>query len=348
MLNHEPYMHRCLQLARLSQGYAAPNPMVGAVLVHNQQIIGEGWHQQYGGPHAEVACFESVPPHLKYLIPHSTLYVSLEPCNHYGKTPPCSLRIVQEGVQHVVIGCQDPFEKVNGTGIERLRQAGVQIETGILEKECLALNQPFFTYHIKKRPYITLKWAETVNGFMAGVEPAPLPISSAPARRWVHKLRSSRAAIMVGTCTALIDNPRLDNRLWWGKPPLRVVTDTRGQLPKDSHLLQQPEGLVVFSNEGPAAYPQGCTVLPVPVGQSAAIQYYMEQLHALQVQSVLVEGGAALHQAFLDAGLWDEVVVVKSTRMKVADGLRAPRFTPPAVHSRLRLGTDEIRTYLQG
>lgn len=342
---HTHYMHRCIQLARLGAGYTAPNPMVGAVLVHEHTIIGEGWHQQYGGPHAEVHCFETVPAHLRHLIPQSTLYVSLEPCNHFGKTPPCSLRILQEGVSHVVVGCTDPFEAVNGTGIARLRSAGVQVEVGVLTAECRALNQAFFTYHEKKRPWVTLKWAQTADGYLDDTAPEPLAISSAPARRWVHKLRSSRAAIMAGTHTVLADNPLLDNRLWWGKPPLRVITDRSGQVPPQHRIFQNPDGLIVFSNAAADFFPKGCKVLPVPVPNNERVAYYLQQLYSLQVQSVLVEGGAALLHSFLAEGLWDETIILRSRHVNAGAGLPAP--PTPAVAGRIlgRLGSDTIDIY---
>jgi diaminohydroxyphosphoribosylaminopyrimidine deaminase/5-amino-6-(5-phosphoribosylamino)uracil reductase len=271
--------------------------------------------------------------------------VNLEPCNHFGKTPPCSLRILQEAVPHVVVGCTDPFEAVNGTGVARLRSAGVQVEVGVLAAECRELNQAFFTYHEKKRPWVTLKWAQTADGYLDDTAPEPLPISSAPARRWVHKLRSSRAAIMVGTHTVLADNPLLDNRLWWGRAPLRVITDRSGQVPPQHRIYQNPDTLIVFSNAAPDLFPKGCKVLPIPVPNHERVAYYLQQLYRLNVQSILVEGGGALLHSFLAEGLWDETIVLSSQHVNAGAGIPAP--PPPAVVRRTlgRLGSDVIDIY---
>ncbi|HVS95811.1 MAG TPA: bifunctional diaminohydroxyphosphoribosylaminopyrimidine deaminase/5-amino-6-(5-phosphoribosylamino)uracil reductase RibD, partial [Puia sp.] len=211
-------MRRCLQLARLGAGHVAPNPMVGAVLVFEDRVIGEGYHRRYGGPHAEPECIASVAEPDKTLIGRSTLYVSLEPCAHHGKTPPCADLIVRMGISRVVIGCRDPFPEVNGKGIERLRAAGVEVQTGILEDECVRLNKRFFTFHLEDRPFIVLKWAQTARGFIAhsraGAE--RLRISNEITDRLVHKWRSEEASILVGPRTAVLDDPALTVRLWKG------------------------------------------------------------------------------------------------------------------------------------
>ncbi|MBC7722390.1 MAG: bifunctional diaminohydroxyphosphoribosylaminopyrimidine deaminase/5-amino-6-(5-phosphoribosylamino)uracil reductase RibD, partial [Pedobacter sp.] len=214
-------MFRCLELAVLGKGNVAPNPMVGSVLVHEGRIIGEGYHQLYGQPHAEVNCINSVAENDKYLIPQSTLYVSLEPCSHFGKTPPCSDLIIKHDIKKVVVGCRDSYEEVNGKGIENLQQNGVEVVLGILENDCKNLNKRFFTFHTKKRPFIILKWAETANGKIASNTNERLLISNDFSNRVVHKWRSEEGAILVGTKTASLDNPSLNNRLWHGKNPIR-------------------------------------------------------------------------------------------------------------------------------
>ena len=216
-IDHYTYMQRCLQLAVLGAGNVAPNPMVGAVLVNNGDIIGEGYHQQYGGPHAEPNCINDVPVEMKHMIPGSTLYVSLEPCAHFGKTPPCADLIIKTGIKKVVVGCRDPFSKVDGKGIDKLRNAGVEVIIGEWENECKELNKRFFTFHTKSRPYIVLKWAQTANGKMAAEGEDRLLISNDYTNRLVHKWRSEEAAILVGRNTALMDNPSLTTRLWKGK-----------------------------------------------------------------------------------------------------------------------------------
>ena len=217
-------MHRCLELAEKAAGHVAPNPMVGAVLVHEGIIIGEGYHQIYGGPHAEVNCIASVPSSLQHLIQDSVIYVSLEPCAHHGKTPPCADLIIRHNIRHVVIGCRDPFVEVDGKGIEKLHAAGIKTETGILEKECRELNKRFFTFHTKHRPFIILKWAQTGDGKI-GTENNRLHITGSVTNRLVHKWRSEESAILVGANTALADNPQLTTRLWSGNSPTRLIID---------------------------------------------------------------------------------------------------------------------------
>ena len=218
-------MERCLELARKAIGYVAPNPMVGAVLVHENRIIGEGWHREFGQAHAEVNCIDSVIEDDKKYIAYSTLYVSLEPCSHFGKTPPCADLIIKNGIQHVVIGSRDPFPDVNGKGIEKLRSAGINVSVGLMEDECIQLNKRFFTFYNKHRPYIILKWAETADGKLSAGSKERLKISNEYSNRLVHQWRSEEASIMIGTNTALYDDPELTTRLWHGRSPTRVVVD---------------------------------------------------------------------------------------------------------------------------
>ncbi len=237
----ESFMHRCLELARLGAGYVAPNPMVGAVLLHEGRIIGEGWHKEYGKAHAEVNCINAVKESERQFISQSTLYVSLEPCAHHGKTPPCTDLIIRHKIPRVVIGCRDSFKEVDGKGIEKLKAAGIEVETAVLEQECRELNKRFFTFHTKQRPYIILKWAQTSDGFIAPLIPPKVGISEPQTQRLfisneysnilVHQWRSEEAAIMVGTNTALLDNPELTTRLWPGPSPVRLVIDLNLRLP---------------------------------------------------------------------------------------------------------------------
>ena len=230
-------MHRCLELAQLAAGNTAPNPMVGSVLVHNDKIIGEGYHQVYGQAHAEVNCISSVKPEHQGLIPQSTIYVSLEPCAHFGKTPPCADLIIKHQIPKVVVGCRDPFVQVNGKGIEKLQAAGIEVTVGVLEKECKELNKRFFTFHTEHRPYIILKWAQTADLKIAAEDYGRVLISNAQSNRIVHKWRSEEMAILVGTNTALFDDPELNTRLWPGGHPIRLVVDMNLRLPSSLKLF---------------------------------------------------------------------------------------------------------------
>src|SRR4051812_3591439 len=243
----EKYMHRCLELARLGAGNVAPNPMVGAVFVHEGRIIGEGYHQEYGKAHAEVNCVNSVSNEDKKFVSSSILYVSLEPCSHYGKTPPCTNLIIKEKIPRVVVGCRDPFKEVAGKGIEKLQDAGVEVTVGILEKECKELNKRFLTFHTQHRPYIILKWAQTANGKIGNRDSERLFITNEFANHLVHKWRSEEMAILVGTNTAFIDNPELTNRLWNGKSPIRLIVDTHLRLPSSLKIFNEQQPTIVFN-----------------------------------------------------------------------------------------------------
>ena len=230
------YMYRCLQLAGKGAGHVAPNPMVGAVLVHNDRILGEGYHQVYGQAHAEVNCINSVLPDDVPLIPDSTLYVSLEPCAHFGKTPPCADLIIKKQIRKVVIGCRDPFKEVDGKGIERLKAAGIEVISGVLEAACTDLNKRFFTFHTFNRPYVILKWAESANGKISGSGNERVFISNAWTNTLVHKWRSEESAIAVGTNTAMLDNPFLTTRLWPGRNPVRILLDKKLIIPRSHNI----------------------------------------------------------------------------------------------------------------
>ena len=326
MTTDERYMARCLQLARCGQVEAAPNPMVGAVIVHNGLIIGEGYHRQCGGPHAEVNAIASVKD--ERLLCEATMYVSLEPCAHYGKTPPCADLIVSKRIPRVVIGCRDSFDQVDGKGIQKLRSAGIDVTVGILEKECLDLNHAFFTYHGKKRPYIVLKWAQSQDGYMDSLrekngEHAPVRFSTDESTLRVHRLRALSDAILVGRRTAVLDNPSLTTRLWPGKNPMRLVIDRKGVLGKGLRLFDNTVKTVVFTevfrnSEGLDQVEQvqlnfADDIVPQIVGY----------LYEHKVQRLLVEGGAHTLQAFIDAGLWDEATV-EIAPVVLGDGVKVP------------------------
>ena len=332
-------MHRCLQLARLGAGYAAPNPLVGSVLVFQDRIIGEGCHQQYGGPHAEVNCFDSVKDSDRQFITECTLYVSLEPCAHFGKTPPCANRIVAEGIRRVVIGMQDPFAAVNGKGIAILQQSGIEVITGVLEKECRWLNRRFLTFHTKKRPYIHLKWAQTADGFMGYGEGERLLISGGLTNRLVHRFRSEEAAILVGTQTALLDNPQLSNRWWWGASPLRVVIDRKSRLPRYGDLFTDGKPLMLLT-ENPQVGEGAVT--EILLSENTGLSPMLEVLYNHNIQSVLVEGGAKLLQSFLDEGIWDEAHIITNTSLLANTGIKAPAISG-FLQSSKKLGFDSIK-----
>lgn len=318
-------MRRCLQLASLGCGHVAPNPMVGAVVVHEGRIIGEGYHRCYGKPHAEVNAIASVAD--ESLLPQSTLYVSLEPCSHYGKTPPCAELIVAKRIPRVVVGCLDPFPAVSGRGVARLREAGIEVVTGVLEAECLALNRTFMTFQTRHRPFVTLKWAQSSDGFIDRLrepgEPAAR-ISDDVSAVWVHRLRAEADAILVGTRTAIADNPSLTTRLWPGRSPLRIVLDEHARVPADRQLFT--DGLPTLVVTGPETdYPElspSVEVVHLPFGE-ALIPALLDELYRRRLQHLVVEGGAALLQSFIGAGHWDEARV-ETGPLVLEQGVAAP------------------------
>lgn len=320
----EFFMLRCIHLATLGAGKVAPNPMVGAVLVHDGRIIGEGYHKIYGQAHAEVNCVNSVKEADRHLIPASTMYVSLEPCAHFGKTPPCANLIVAEKIREVVIGCVDTFSAVAGKGIAILENAGVTVRTGILEAECRELNSRFFTFHEQKRPYIILKWAECQAGYMGTKDGHPVHISNRYSDRMVHRWRTEESSILVGSHTAVMDNPRLNNRLWTGKDPLRIVIDPHNKVPATHHL---------HDGSQPTFFFRGTTLTQL-----------MQELHEKGVLSVLVEGGAATLHRFIEEGLWDEARVIRGA-ITLPGGLPAPRLKNAKLTTETSLEGDHIFTY---
>ena len=320
------FMQRCIDLARLGASNVAPNPMVGCVIVHNDVIIGEGYHQVYGGPHAEVNAIQNVKD--KTLLSQSTLYVNLEPCNHHGKTPPCSLLILEYKIPHVVIGCVDSFSEVAGKGIENLRKNGVNVEVGLLEKECLWLNRRFFTFHNKKRPYIILKWAQTANGFMdidrsqnkqLGIQ----WITQPETQQLTHKWRSEEAGILVGKNTALNDNPSLTCRAIEGVNPTRIVIDKKLELKRTLNLFNSGEKVVVF-NEIKTETSDNIQYVKLNFGNNILPQL-LDHLYELNLLSVIIEGGKNTIEQFIQTNLWDEARVLKG-ESTFSQGVIAPQL----------------------
>ncbi|WP_419800914.1 bifunctional diaminohydroxyphosphoribosylaminopyrimidine deaminase/5-amino-6-(5-phosphoribosylamino)uracil reductase RibD [Mucilaginibacter sp.] len=327
-MDHEKYMRRCLELAGLGAGFVSPNPMVGAVIVHENKIIGEGYHQKYGQPHAEVNAVKAVfarHQHAKSLLKEATIYVSLEPCAHHGKTPPCADLIIKHQIPKVVVGCRDPFVQVDGKGIEKLRNAGIEVIENVLETECLDLNKRFFTRVLKQRPYVILKWAETADGFFAPEDGSQQWISDPLAKRLVHQWRSEEDAVLVGKNTAAADDPQLNNRYQPNaKQPKRVVLDRRLELKPNLNLFDRSAETLVF-NEVKTALDGNLKYISLENFDLFLPQYVLFQLYLQDIQSVIVEGGAKTLQLFLDAGLWDEARVFRS-KNHWGKGIRSPRI----------------------
>lgn len=332
-------MLRCLQLAKLGSGNVMPNPMVGALLVYNETIIGEGYHQKYGEAHAEVNCINSVSENDRVLIPQSTMYVSLEPCAHFGKTPPCADLIIQKKIPRVVIGCRDIYKDVSGKGIQKLQNAGVQVITGVLKEECTNLNKRFFTFYNKQRPYIILKWAESFDGNIGAKDFSRVFISNEFTNHLVHQWRSEEAAILVGTNTALHDNPLLNNRYWIGKTPTRVIIDMSLRLPLSLNIFNKGERTIIFNTKKSA---EEKNLIYYKIDEDNVLQGAINALYKLGIQSVLVEGGGRLLQSFIDAKLWDEVRIIKNESVIIENGIPAPVLSHYRVEKREQYSTDTI------
>lgn len=320
-MDYAKYMRRCLQLARLGCYYVAPNPMVGAVLVREtpetgEEVLAEGWHERFGEGHAEVNCFRHAAETGITDFTGCTLFVSLEPCSHYGKTPPCAKLIIEKGVRKVVVGTLDPNPQVAGNGVRMLREAGIEVVTGVEEAACRELNKRFLCLHEKHRPYVVLKWAQTADGYMDGLRDVndlslrgkPLVISNSVTKQLVHQMRAENMAIMVGTRTALLDNPRLCTTRWSGRNPLRVVLDRHGVIPRDSKLFSADAETLVYTDTD--------------------YQYILSDLAARGIHSLMVEGGAQLLTTILESGIWDEIHLEVSPQ-QVGQGVKAPVLSCP-------------------
>lgn len=319
------FMQRALYLARLGAGSVAPNPLVGAVLVHEGRIIGEGWHQQYGQAHAEVNCINSVKPEDQNKIKESTIYVTLEPCAHFGKTPPCAALIMQHKIPKVVIACVDTFSEVAGKGIQQLRDAGIAVELGMMEQDARWLNRRFFTFHEKKRPYVLLKWAESADGFIAPENGRKVMLSNALAQRYVHKMRHEEAAIMVGYNTALADDPFLTDRFFGTQQPLRIVYDPDNALPDQLHLKTDGHKTIIY-NHKQTAVKGNCNYVQLVSPVKEPVMAILADLHQRGINSLIVEGGTKTLETFMRCDLWDEAHIIK-TSATIARGTTAPRLS---------------------
>lgn len=312
-MEYANYIAHCIEIARRGEYFVAPNPMVGAVLVGpDGQILAEGWHEKYGEGHAEVNCFK----HLEMSRPRDfemsqcTLFVSLEPCSHYGKTPPCAKLIIEKGVGRVVVGMLDPNPLVAGKGVQMLRDAGIEVVVGVLEKECRELNKRFLCLHEKHRPYVILKWAQTADGFIdiKRTSGSPLKISTPATKQIVHKMRAENMAIMVGTNTVLLDNPRLLNTHWEGRNPIRVTVDRHNRIPSDARILSDDSETIVYRDR---------TDWP----------FITEDLAKRNIHSILVEGGTTLLNHILETGIWDEMHVEVAPELAIGEGVSAPKVS---------------------
>ncbi|KPM48830.1 bifunctional diaminohydroxyphosphoribosylaminopyrimidine deaminase/5-amino-6-(5-phosphoribosylamino)uracil reductase RibD [Jiulongibacter sediminis] len=318
-MNDLLYMQRALELAALGKGSVSPNPMVGCVIVYNDQIIGEGWHKKYGGPHAEVNAIQDVKN--KDLLSESTAYVTLEPCSHFGKTPPCADLLISHRIKKVVICNTDPFPQVNGKGIQKLKDAGIEVITGVLEKKGLELNKRFFTSIEQNRPYVILKWAESADGFVANPDGSPFPISGQISQMHSHKWRTEEDAIMVGSNTVFKDNPSLTARKWTGKNPVRVIIEGHSSIPDNSHIFDLSVKTFVFTFKV-RPDKENLTFIKIEDGTNL-IDFVLTELHKLNIRSLIVEGGPRLHQLFFENGNYDEERVFKSKALMLKHGIQA-------------------------
>ena len=338
------FMQRCLDLAAIGKGQTYPNPMVGSVIVYNGKIIGEGYHKKCGGPHAEVNAVNSVKD--KSLLKNSTLYVNLEPCAHQGRTPACSTMIINEKILRVVIGSSDNFEKVNGKGIAMLQNAGIDVTVGVLEEQCRKLNRRFFTYNEKKRPYIILKWAMTIDGFIDFKRTPDTPIqpnwiTDDYAKILVHKWRSEEMAIMVGTNTAEKDNPSLNVREWHGQSPVRIVLDKNLRLNKTLDLFNSQIKTVVYTEQKKESR-KNLEFYTTPFDNNL-LDNIFKDLYQREIQSVIIEGGAQLLNSLIKIGLWDEARVFMGEKLFL-EGIKAPsiKLLPNNI---LNFGKNKLLTY---
>ncbi len=343
MQTHEIWMRRCLQLAGLGKGLVAPNPMVGAVLVHKGRILSEGYHARYGERHAEAMCLDNLRPEDRPLLCESTMYVNLEPCSHVGKQPPCAGRLVREEVGRIVACNSDPFSAVSGRGFQLLSLAGIPYQKGVLEEEGRWLNRRFFTFQEQQRPYIILKWAQTADGFMAPTDRSRTAISGPLAKVLVHRWRTEESAILIGKATALFDDPELTAREWSGPQPLRLVLDSSLSLPAHLKLFNGSTETWQLNHVKDEVLPTHRRVkLPVAEGSLPAL---LQMLYNAGKQSLIVEGGAAILRSFLAAGLWDEIRLLRSQKT-FGQGIAVPPITRATLAFESAVGPDMLSLYL--
>jgi diaminohydroxyphosphoribosylaminopyrimidine deaminase/5-amino-6-(5-phosphoribosylamino)uracil reductase len=339
----EKYIKRCIELAKNGLGTTYPNPLVGCVIVFENTIIGEGWHKKSGEAHAEVIAIESVQN--KELLSSSTLYVSLEPCSHFGKTPPCADLILKYKIPNVVIGTIDPNSKVAGKGIQKLKDSGVNVTFGIIETEGNELNKRFFTFHRKSRPYIILKWAESADGFISPKnksEQKPVWISNEYSRQLVHKWRSEEQAILVGTQTIIDDNPSLTVRDWVGNNPIRVVIDRENNIDSSLNIFDNQAETIVFSSKEVTSNSDTIQYIKVDFDKNST-QAIVDKLFENNIQSIIIEGGRKTIQSFIDAHLWDEARVFVG-EINLSEGTEAPKINN-TIYSKSYLKKDTLLTY---
>lgn len=345
-MSDEFYIKRCLELAAIAIGNVSPNPMVGCVIVAKGKIIGEGYHQKFGEAHAEPnavkAVFDQYGPEAEKLLKQATAYVNLEPCAHFGKTPPCADLFVKHQIKKVVIGNRDPFSGVDGKGIEKLRNANIEVVSGILDAECRCFNRRFFTRIEKQRPYIILKWAETANGYFATNDGHQKWISGAVAKRLAHKWRTEEDAILIGKKTAIVDNPHLTAREWLGKNPVRLVIDKHLQIPQDYHIFNK-EAKTIILNELKTDVMDNIHYIQMEDMHFYLAQKISFQLYLMDIQSVIIEGGAHILNQFLEANLWDEARIFTSAN-SWTEGIAAPTINGH-LQEELNLGSDKLSIY---
>ncbi|WP_103865869.1 bifunctional diaminohydroxyphosphoribosylaminopyrimidine deaminase/5-amino-6-(5-phosphoribosylamino)uracil reductase RibD [Aquimarina sp. I32.4] len=344
MTLHEKYIKRCIQLAKNGLGTTYNNPLVGSVIVVDNTIIGEGWHYQSGKPHAEVNAIASVKD--TSLLKDATIYVSLEPCSHFGKTPPCSDLIIEEEIKKVVIGTIDTFAKVSGNGVRRLMNAGCDVVLGVLEKECLELNKRFFTFHNKKRPYVILKWAQTLDGYIAPTHTKkrePVWITNAHSKQITHKWRAEEQAILVGNQTVIKDNPKLTTRNWSGNHPIRIVVDRSNQIPADSNILDNTIKTILITTEQHIKKSTDTLIYEAVDAHNNIAKSICDILYKHKIQSVIIEGGTHTIQSFIDKNLWDEARVFEGS-ITFESGTKAP-ICKGILISREKITTDTLTTY---
>ncbi len=336
-------MRRCLELAIIGAGTVSPNPMVGAVIVHDGRVIGEGYTAPFGGPHAEVNAIHQVltlfSEQATKLLSQSELYVSLEPCAHFGKTPPCADLIVKYGLRKVYVACKDPFPQVSGKGIEKLRAAGITVETGLLEREARWVNRRFFTRILKHRPFVILKWAQTSDGFIGRTDDVQTWISNPASKQLVHKWRAEEDAILVGTRTALVDNPALTVREWDGHHPRRILIDRNLSVPTSANIYGREGELIVF-NAVKSEWKDNVKYIELENFGLYLPQNILYQLYLMDVQSIIIEGGAITIQHFIDAGLWDEARIL-TAQYEWGSGIAAPKLGG-RVLEKYRVANDEL------
>ena len=329
-------MKKCLELATKGMGYVSPNPMVGCVVVFNNQIIGEGYHEEYGTAHAEINAIENVKD--KSLLKKSTLYVNLEPCVHFGKTPPCTNLIIESEIPKVVIGCRDSYSEVSGKGIEKMQNIGIEVIVGVLEKESRELNKRFFTFHEKKRPYIILKWAESKDGFMAPLnQNKPFWMTSSESKKLVHKWRAEEEAILIGRITAKKDNPSLTVREVAGSNPIRIIIDKNLTLSGDLNLFNSEAKTIIFNS---IKSEETGTTNFIKIDFNYLIKNILEELHKQNIQSVKIEGGSITLQSFIDANIWDEARIFTANKL-FSQGLKTPIIEGEIILEE-EIGTDTL------